>query len=67
MRRNKYNALFIVSVLRFAIKKLYSWGGNGATLGRLKNTKIMLPVKNNKPDFKYMQEYMESLKNSDLI
>ena len=40
----------------------FNWGGNGATLGRLARTKIMLPVnKKNKPDFEYMEQYMKNL------
>jgi hypothetical protein len=38
-------------------------GGNGATLGRLVKTKIMLPIdRNHKPDYEYMEQYIENLK-----
>lgn len=37
------NALVLVSCLREQMGK-FSWGGNGATLGRLKATRIMVPV-----------------------
>lgn len=37
------NALLLVSCLREQMGK-FSWGGNGATLGRLKATRIMVPV-----------------------
>ena len=40
---NADNALVLVSCLREQMGK-FSWGGNGATLGRLKATRIMVPV-----------------------
>lgn len=64
---NKYNGLFVCMVIKFIIKQLYSWGGNGATLSRLLLTKIRLPSTNNEPDWKYMENYIKSLPNSDLI
>ena len=36
----------------------FNWGGNGATLTRLKRTKIMLPIDSeNNPDWKFMREF----------
>ena len=38
--------------------KKFNWGGNGATLTRLKRTKIMLPIDSeNNPDWKFMREF----------
>ncbi len=42
-RLEKANALVLASCLREQMGK-FSWGGNGATLGRLKATRIMVPV-----------------------
>lgn len=56
---NKYVAMFVIPLIKNQMKKL-NWGGNGATLGRLRRQRIMLPVKeDNKPDFDYMEKYMQ--------
>lgn len=57
---NKYNALFIVRLLKMQLKK-FSWGGNGATLGRLARTKILLPSNNNFPDYLFMEDYIKEI------
>jgi len=58
---NKYNALFLIPLIKIQMEK-FNWGGNGATLGRLARTKIMLPVNEKKePDFEYMEQYMKNL------
>ena len=44
------------------MKSKFNWGGNGATLGRLKKLKIMLPVTGEgKPDYKFMEDYIREL------
>lgn len=67
---NKYNAKFIGRLLKAQLHK-FNWGGNGATLGRLARTKIMLPVNDNdEPDYDFMeafvkeQEYIKKLEYS---
>lgn len=56
---NREVSMFIIPLLKIQIEK-FNWGGNGATLGRLNRSKIMLPVTNEgKPDFEYMKEYMQ--------
>lgn len=56
---NKLNAFFIIPLLKAQVKK-FNWGGNGATLGRLIRTKILLPVTpEGKPDFAYMEEFIK--------
>lgn len=40
---NENNALVLASLIQEQMGK-FSWGGNGATLGRLKKTRIMVPV-----------------------
>lgn len=42
-RLNESNALVLSSLIQEQMGK-FSWGGNGATLGRLKKTHIMVPV-----------------------
>ena len=60
---NYYNAMFIIPLLKILMKK-FSWGGNGATLTRLKKSKIMLPAnKDGKPDFKFMELYTKEKQN----
>lgn len=60
---NKWNSLFLIPLLKIQMDK-FNWGGNGATLGRLNRTKIMLPIKeNDSPDFEYMGQYMMNLEH----
>lgn len=62
---NKYNALFIVTVLDLERKK-YSYGRKYRQF--LTTTKIKLPAKNNgTPDFDFMEKYIKSLQFSDRI
>lgn len=40
----------------------FNWGGNGATLGRMKRLEIMLPVTDaGMPDYKYMEQYTKNM------
>ncbi len=56
---NKINSLFIIPLLKVQMKK-FNWGGNGATLGRLFRTKLMLPVdSSNNPDWVFMESYIK--------
>lgn len=58
---NKHNAQFIIALLKIQMKK-FSWGGNGATLTRLKKTRILLPkTADGKPDYGYMENYVKAL------
>ncbi|MCQ9335030.1 restriction endonuclease subunit S [Corynebacterium phoceense] len=43
VRLNESNALVLASLIKDQMGK-FSWGGNGATLGRLKKTRIMVPA-----------------------
>lgn len=59
---NKYIGLFIVSSISKLIKLNFRWGNKGATLSRLCNLKIKLPVnKDGQPDWKYMETYIKSI------
>jgi hypothetical protein len=65
LRQKKLNstiAQFLIPLIKVQMQK-FNWGGNGATLGRLVKTKIMLPIdRNHKPDYEYMEQYIENLK-----
>lgn len=58
---NKYNGLYLVNLLKIVLDK-FNWGSNGATLTRLNNSRILLPVNNEGiPDYEYMEEYVRSI------
>jgi hypothetical protein len=58
---NKYNSFFLIPLLKIQMEK-FNWGGNGATLGRLSRTKIMLPIDIDKnPDWQFMEEYVKEI------
>lgn len=60
---NKYVGLFISPLLKIQMKK-FNWGGNGATLTRLKAVKILLPVnEKGEPDWKFMENFMRQIEN----
>ena len=65
LRSNKLNYFsyqFLVVILRQQMKSKFNWGGNGATLGRLKKLKIMLPVTDSgEPDYRFMEDYIREL------
>lgn len=47
--------------------KKFNWGGNGATLTRLKKIKLMLPISApHTPDYSFMEEYMRD-KEKELL
>lgn len=45
-RLNASSSTVLITVVETQLRK-FSWGGNGATLGRLKATRIMVPVTTN--------------------
>ena len=56
---NYYSYQFLTVILRQQMKSKFNWGGNGATLGRLKKLKIMLPVTEaGEPDYQFMEDYI---------
>lgn len=65
LRSNKLNYFsyqFLTVILRQQMKSKFNWGGNGATLGRLKKLKIMLPVTDDgQPDYQFMEDYVREL------
>lgn len=65
---SKYTYLFVASIIKLLIKSKFQWGGNGATLGRLKKLSIKLPIDpNGDPDWEYMDNYIKSLPYSKYI
>ncbi|MDR2547233.1 MAG: restriction endonuclease subunit S [Lachnospiraceae bacterium] len=60
---NVHTANFILPLLRNLLMA-FSWGSQGATLTRLRRSKIMLPInEDNNPDWMYMEQYAHSIKN----
>lgn len=62
---NKYNALFLITVLDLERFK-YSFGRKYGKVKLLK-TKIKLPSKDGQPDFEFMENYIKSLPYSSSI
>lgn len=60
-------AQFLVPILRQQMTAKFNWGGNGATLGRMKRLSVMLPVTDSgEPDYEYMAEYARQKRNAML-
>ena len=61
---------YIASFLLIPIKKLmekFNWGGNGATLTRLKRSKILLPAnEDDTPNWHFMEQFMRDIENDIL-
>ena len=56
---NKYTAMFIIPSIKIQMQK-FNWGGNGATLGRLNRTRLILPVNSQgKPNWQFMEDYIK--------
>ena len=56
---NYWVAMFLIPLLKIQMEK-FSWGGNGATLGRLNRTQIMLPIDSDyQPDWQFMEDYIK--------
>lgn len=55
---NETNAKFLIPLLKKTLS-VFGWGGNGATLTRLRRSKIILPVNDRGiPDWEYMEKYV---------
>lgn len=62
-RMNRYNASFLIVAIKILLQK-FNWGGNGATLTRLKRSKVFLPITDKKEiDWQFMEEYMRRKEN----
>ena len=63
---NFYVAQFMLPLLKKTLS-IFSWGGNGATLTRLRRSKIQLPVTDEgTPDFDYMENYIRAIEEKIL-
>lgn len=61
---NKYVAVFLIIPIKKLMLK-FNWGGNGATLTRLKRSKIYLPATAlGEPDWHFMESYMRQKEQS---
>ena len=55
---NAHNARFMLPLLKKTLS-IFSWGGNGATLTRLRRSRIFLPIDDSgQPDYDFMERYM---------
>ena len=59
---NEWLAQFLIPLFRNQMKAKINWGGNGATLGRMKRLELMLPINSEgKPDYAYMEQYAKNM------
>lgn len=59
---NEYVALFLIPLLITQMRAKFNWGGNGATLGRMKKLEMVLPITDDgKPDWAYMEQYAKNM------
>lgn len=64
---NEDVAQFMVPILRQQMTAKFNWGGNGATIGRMKRLTVMLPVTDSgEPDYAYMAEYAQQKRDAML-
>ena len=64
---NEPIAHFLVTILREQMRAKFNWGGNGATLGRMKRLCVLLPVDDSgEPDYEYMEQYVSSIREQML-
>jgi hypothetical protein len=55
---NSNNAKFVLPLLKNLLS-IFNWGSSGATLTRLRRSKILLPLgSDNAPDWKFMADYI---------
>lgn len=62
-----YLAQFLIPLFKSQMRAKFNWGGNGATLGRMRRLELMLPVTDSgEPDYAYMAEYAQQKRNAML-
>lgn len=65
-RLNRVTAMFVIPVIRNQVEK-FTWGANGATLGRLERSNIMLPAnENGEPDWDFMEWYIGNIQGEKI-
>lgn len=58
-RLNRHSAQFLIPLFKKQMNAKFNWGGNGATLKRMKTLEILLPVDSSgAPDWKFMEDYI---------
>ena len=63
---DKYNAMFIIVAIQKLVER-FSWGSYGATLTRLRKSRIYLPAnKDGQPDFAFMSSFMQQVEQDIL-
>ena len=63
---DRYNAQFLIVAIKKLVKK-FSWGSYGATLTRLRKSKIYLPVnRDGEIDFQFMSSFMKQIEHDIL-
>lgn len=63
---DRYNAQFLIVAIKKLVRK-FSWGSYGATLTRLRKSKIYLPVtKQGEIDFRFMSSFMKQIETDIL-
>ncbi len=64
---NKYNAMFLISIINYIVYKKYSYGYSVAG-DRLKEIEVKLPAtKTCEPDWQFMEDYIKSLPYSNCL
>lgn len=59
---NENVAMFLIPLFVMQMRAKFNWGGNGATLGRMKKLEMVLPVDvDGKPDWAYMEQYAKNM------
>ena len=59
-KRNKLIQLYLVTCINNSLKHKYSWG-DSVSKAKIQNDKILLPTKNNKPDYDFIEMYMKAM------
>lgn len=63
---NRYNAMFLIVAIKKLVEK-FSWGSYGATLTRLRKSRIYLPATDKgKIDFAFMSAFMKDVEHNIL-
>lgn len=63
---DRYNALFIIVAIKKLVEK-FSWGSYGATLTRLRKSRLFLPAtKDGNIDFAFMSSFMKRVEHDIL-
>lgn len=58
-RLNRHIAQFLIPLFKKQMNAKFNWGGNGATLTRMKTLEILLPIDSSgEPDWNFMEDYI---------